>query len=131
LRLDAQAADPNPEAGARLTELVLGLAGESPTAIFAHNDSMAVGAIAVLRGHGLRCPHDISVLGYNDAPFVEHVDPPLSTIRFPGLQIGEVAAEAALSLVDDPAAVVGSQNFPPTVVQRGSTAPPERPGVTS
>ena len=124
VRPDAQASDPNPDAGAHLTELVLGLREETPTAIFAHNDSMAVGALATLRAHGLRCPHDISVLGYNDAPFVEHLDPPLSTIGLPGFQIGEAAAEVALSLIDDPAAVVGSQTFPPTVVRRGSTAPP-------
>ncbi len=124
VRLDAPASDPSPDAGALLTEGVLGLRDETPTAIFAHNDSMAVGVIATLRAHGIHCPRDMSVLGYNDAPFVEHVDPPLSTIRFPGFQIGEVAAEVALSLIDDPSAVVGSQTFPPTVVNRRSTAPP-------
>ena len=123
-RLADHAADPNPDEGARLTELLLGLGTDLPTAIFAHNDSMAVGAIARLRAHGFRCPRDVSVLGYNDAPFVEYVDPPLSTIGFPGFQIGAAAAGVALSLIGDSSAVVGSQSFPPTVVQRGSTAPP-------
>lgn len=124
LRLDAQAAVPSPEAGAQLTELVLALQEEPPTAIFAHNDSMAVGAIGVLRKHGVHCPHDISVLGYNNAPFVEYLDPPLSTIGFPSGQIGEAAAEVALSLIADPSTIVGSRAFPPTVVERGSTSPP-------
>jgi LacI family transcriptional regulator len=119
-----QATDPGPDAGARLTELVLASGQGVPTAFFAHNDSMAIGAVARLRAHGLRCPDDISVLGYNDAPFVEYVDPPLSTIGIPGFQIGEAAAEVALALIEDPAAFVGSQTFPPTIVQRGSTAPP-------
>ena len=118
------ARDPNPDAGAHLTELVLGLDRDVPTAIFAHNDSMAIGVIAKLRAHGLRCPQDVSVLGYNGAPFIEHVDPPLSTISFPGFQIGESAAQIALSLIDDPSAIVGSLTFPTTVVPRGSTAPP-------
>ena len=50
------ASDPNPDAGAHLAGLVLDLGTEVPTAIFAHNDSMAVGAIATLRAHGVRCP---------------------------------------------------------------------------
>jgi LacI family transcriptional regulator len=118
------AGDPNPDAGAHLAGLVLDLGTEAPTAIFAHNDSMAVGAIATLRAHGLRCPQDVSVLGFNGAPFVEHVDPPLSTISFPGFQIGDSAAQVALSLIEDPSAIVGSQTFPTTVVPRSSTAPP-------
>jgi len=64
------------------------------------------------------------VLGYNDAPFVEHVHPPLSTIGFPGDRIGETAAEVTLSLIADPGQLVGSLAFPPTLVERASTAAP-------
>src|SRR5205085_1190524 len=63
VRIDAEAPDPNPAAGAHLTEMVLSQSGEAPTAIFAHNDSMAIGALTVLRARGLDCPADISVLG--------------------------------------------------------------------
>jgi LacI family transcriptional regulator len=131
VRLDVQAHDPNPEAGARLTDLILGRDGETPTAIFAHNDSMAIGALAALRARGINCPQDISVLGYNDAPLDEHLHPPLSTIGFPGDRIGESAAGIALSLIKDPNSVIGSVNFPPTVVQRESTAPPKTSDPTT
>jgi LacI family transcriptional regulator len=128
VRLDTEIADPNPGAGARYTEALLGRKGETPTAIFVHNDAMAIGVLASLRANGVDCPGDISVLGYNDAPFVEHVHPPLSTIGFPGDRIGEAAAELALSLIEDPERLVGSLTFPPTVVKRESTAPPS-PGT--
>jgi LacI family transcriptional regulator len=122
----AEASGSNPAEGVRLTEILLDQPGEAPTAIFAHNDSMAIGALAVLRARGLECPADISVLGYNDAPLVEHIRPPLSTIRFPGDRIGDTAAEVALSLIEDPERVVGSSTFPPTLVARESTAPPAK-----
>jgi LacI family transcriptional regulator len=124
LRLDTEAPDPSPEAGARLTDLILDRKSAIPTAIFAHNDAMATGALGALRARGLECPQDVSVLGYNDAPLDEYLHPPLSTIGFPGNRIGETAAELALTLVEDPSRVVGSLMFPPSVVERESTAPP-------
>jgi LacI family transcriptional regulator len=121
---DAEASDPNPAAGAELTELLLSAGGEIPTAIFAHNDAMAIGALDVLKARGLDCPADVSVLGFNDAPFSDHVNPSLTTIGFPGERIGIAAAELALSVIEEPDHVVGSIAFPPVLVQRESTAPP-------
>jgi LacI family transcriptional regulator len=85
---------------------------------------MAIGAIAALRAVGLRCPEDVSVLGYNDAPFVDHLSPPLSTVRFPGDDIGRFAAEITVALVKEPRRMVASMTFPPELVVRASTAPP-------
>jgi LacI family transcriptional regulator len=115
---------PTVEEGRRLMELVLEGAGNRPTAVFAHNDSMAIGAIAALRAVGLRCPEDVSVLGYNDAPFVDHLSPPLSTVRFPGDDIGRFAAEITVALVKEPRRMVASMTFPPELVVRASTTPP-------
>lgn len=117
---------PTVEEGRRLMELVLASGAAPPTAVFAHNDSIAIGAIAALRAAGLRCPEDVSVLGYNDAPLVDHLSPPLSTIRFPGDEIGRFAAEITVALVKEPRRMVASMTFPPELVVRASTAPPAR-----
>ena len=97
-----------------------------PTAVFAHSDTMAIGALDALRAAGLRCPDDVSILGYNDAPLVDHFDPPLSTIRWPSVEIGRRAAELAISLIEEPDNAVSSMTFRPELVPRNSTAPRRR-----
>jgi LacI family transcriptional regulator, galactose operon repressor len=112
--------------GRRLMSHLLEKANPSPSAVFAHNDSMAIGAVDGLRAAGLRCPEDVSILGYNDAPLVDHFDPPLSTIRWPGADIGRRAAELAIELIEAPGSPVASATFSPELVPRASTAPPGR-----
>jgi LacI family transcriptional regulator len=119
-----RAIHPTPPEGRRLMELLLARRGARPTAVFAHNDSMAIGAVDALRAAGLRCPADVSVLGYNDAPLVDHFDPPLSTIRLPSAEIGRFAAEMAIALIEEPHGAVASMTFPPELVARASTASP-------
>jgi LacI family transcriptional regulator len=60
------------------------------------NDAMAMGAVRALRDAGLHCPGDVSVVGYNDVPMADCLDPPLTTIRLNGDQVGRRAAEAVL-----------------------------------
>lgn len=59
-----------------------------PTAVFAANDEMAVGAIRVLRARGLKVPQDVSVLGFDDQRIAGIYDPPISTVRIPTFEIG-------------------------------------------
>ena len=66
------------------------------TAIFAHSDLIALGAIRELRVSGLRVPEDISVIGYDDLPIAAFVDPPLTTIHQPMREVGELAASLVL-----------------------------------
>jgi LacI family transcriptional regulator len=113
--------------GRRLMRLLLRSAAEPPTGVFAHNDLMAIGAIEALAERGLACPGDVSIIGYNDIPLTEHLDPPLSTIRMPVADVGRVAAETALALVDDrPTRAAVAITLQPTLVARGSTAPPRQ-----
>jgi LacI family transcriptional regulator, galactose operon repressor len=64
-------------------------------------------------------------IAYNDIPLTEHLDPPLSTIRMPVGDVGRVAAETALALVDDrPTRAAVAITLQPALVARGSTAPP-------
>ena len=70
---------------------------EPPTAVYAHSDEVALGAIRTLRRAGLRVPEDISVIGIDDHPLAELTD--LTTVRQPVHQQGTRAAEMVLSLL--------------------------------
>ena len=70
---------------------------EQPTAIFANNDEMAIGALYEIHKMGLKVPTDISLAGFDDMPAAEHVWPPLTTIRQP---FGEIGRTAASVLID-------------------------------
>ena len=67
-------------------------APKRPTAIFASNDEMAAGVLAVAHGLGLAIPEDLSVVGFDDVPLASQVWPALTTIRQP---IPAMAAQAA------------------------------------
>ena len=67
------------DAGARAMDELLAGSGPRPTAIIAANDLVALGAMRSLRSHGIRCPEDISVIGYNDMPFAADFAPALTT----------------------------------------------------
>lgn len=85
--------------GRRLMADLLGTS-DLPTAIFAHNDLMALGALSVLSEQGLRVPDDISLVGYNDLPMMGLVAPPLTTVRYPSAEIGRAAGEMVIDLLD-------------------------------
>lgn len=96
-----------------------------PTAVIAGNDMIAIGCYAALRHRGLRCPTDVSVVGFNDMPLAGFLDPPLTTVAIPQHEIGAAAAELMLDLIagGPPAQRVLAVEF----IRRGSTArPPER-----
>ena len=64
-----------------------------PDALFAENDILAAAAIRVLKKHGYQVPEDISVVGFDDTPMCEMLDPPLSTVRCFKEDLGAVAVE--------------------------------------
>ena len=122
--IDSVAAVPTPLEGRRLMERYLEARGELPTAFFVHNDAMAIGAIDALRQAGLRCPEDISVVGYNDAPMSDHLTPSLTTVRYPSDEVGRFSAAVALSHIADPDLPGEHVSFPAELVVRGSTRSP-------
>jgi len=71
--------------------------GRRPTAIFAHNDLMAIGVIATLKRNGLRVPDEVAVIGYDGAEIAALYDPPLSTVAQPTYELG---AHAMTALAD-------------------------------
>ena len=72
-----------------------------PTAIFAANDDMAVGAMTAVMAAGLQVPGQISIAGYDDTRLASAVWPPLTTIRQPVVEMGRRAAERLMKTDDD------------------------------
>lgn len=69
---------------------------ERPTAIFAANDSMALGAIYAIQDAGLNVPEDVAVVGYDNRNFTKTVRPRITTVSMPVIEMGGVAAELLL-----------------------------------
>jgi len=78
--------------GYRAAKALLGLA-DRPTAIFAANDSMAIGALSALREAGVSVPEEIAVTGFDDIPIAQYTSPPLTSVHVPILDLGERATE--------------------------------------
>ncbi|MFI5066995.1 MAG: LacI family DNA-binding transcriptional regulator [Streptosporangiales bacterium] len=118
------ASKPVLDEGRRLARVLLSQPGGLPTAIFAHNDLMALGVLDALAEAGLRCPGDVSVMGYNDSPHVDRVTPPLTTIRLHGQELGRLVGEMAVTAIQAPGQIPVSLTLPPSIIIRESTAFP-------
>jgi len=71
-------------------------AGIEFDSVFVHNDTMAAGAMAVLRRAGLRIPDDVAVVGFDDLPSAAQSDPPLTSVHQPIREMGQMAARMLL-----------------------------------
>lgn len=69
------------------------------TALFASNDTVALGAMAAIQQHGLRIPQDIAVVGYDDIPIAAYANPPLTTVRTFPIDEGRLAARLLLDRI--------------------------------
>lgn len=89
------------EEGGRLAgERLLGM-GETFTAVFCANDQTAFGLQLELHHRGLRVPDDISVVGFDDLSTAAYFLPPLTTVRQPVDQMGDLSAQALLMMLDN------------------------------
>jgi LacI family transcriptional regulator len=111
--------------GARACDELLDAAPDL-TAIVAANDLLAIGCYDTVEQRGLTCPDDISIVGFNDMPFVDRLRPPLSTVRVPQREIGKVAADLLLEQLSDGSETMNEILLEPTMMVRGSTASPRR-----
>jgi len=93
-----------------------------PTAIFAFNDRMAVGAYDALRNRGLRVPDDMSIVGFDDEDTSVYLEPPLTTVLLPH---EEMARWAVGALLDEqlPAASPRRIKIECPLIERGSVGP--------
>jgi DNA-binding LacI/PurR family transcriptional regulator len=76
--------------------------GLSATALFAHNDRMAIGAMRALREAGRDMPDNIALIGYDDTPPAAYAYPPLTTVHQPMQEVGKLAAQLLLQMIEDP-----------------------------
>lgn len=93
-------------------------AAQRPTAIFASNDEMAAGVLHAARERGIAVPEDLSIVGFDDTAIAAHLWPPLTTVRWP---IVEMAKSAAHKLIDPAKARDHPSFFESSLIRRAST----------
>jgi LacI family transcriptional regulator len=120
------AGDFSEESGYRAGDTVLRL-DPAPTAVFAANDSMAIGLLSALQEGGVRVPEQIAVTGFDDIPIARFLTPPLTTVRVGIAGLGERALERLLGALDGTAERTSGGDherrheiLPTTLVVRGS-----------
>jgi LacI family transcriptional regulator len=123
LRQGVHTLDSGHTAAAELLDLA-----EPPTAIFAFNDWMAIGAVHAALERGLRVPEDISVVGFDDADAAKVVRPHLTTVRQPIEEMARLAVTMLRGLLEGQELATWRVELAATLVVRDSTAPP-RAGV--
>jgi LacI family transcriptional regulator len=106
--------------GARAVEDLLASRRRPPRAIVFGNDEMAVGGLSVLRARKLRVPVDVAVTGFDDIATARHVRPPLTTVRQPMRDIGEIAMRTLFDRIAEPAAPRRTVMLPTELVVRRS-----------
>ncbi|TLS32342.1 LacI family DNA-binding transcriptional regulator [Geobacillus thermoleovorans] len=107
------------ESGYNLTLKLLALE-KPPTAIFAANDEMAIGAIKAVRHRGGRVPDDVAVVGFDDIQMASIFEPSLTTIAQPMFEIGQKAMELLLALIEGTSARRRQLVLPDRLVIRDS-----------
>lgn len=98
---------------------------EPPTAIFAANDMSAYGALDAIRTRGMRVPHDISLLGFDDDNDAALMYPALTTIRQPLAEMGRKATELLLRRINYPEQPAQQIKLATELVERATCAPPK------
>ena len=105
-------------------------ADDRPTAVTCYNDLVAVGLYRALKELRLRVPEDVSVVGYDDIPICEYLDVPLTSVRTPKFEMGEIAAQMLVRHVESKQRVASQKvSLAASLVVRASVAPPSSSGV--
>ena len=114
------------EAGYRAGTRILAL-GKRPTAVFAANDGMAIGALSAFRDAGVRVPDDISLAGFDDIPISRFTAPTLSSVRVPIAELGALAITRLLHALETESRPERlHRTLATTPVFRQSCSPPRR-----
>ena len=73
--------------------------GKRFNALFAHSDWMAVGAMRALKDRGYRVPEDVAIIGFNDNDPARFIEPPLTTVKYPGYALGRVCIQTLIDCI--------------------------------
>ena len=93
------------------------------TAVYVGNDIMALGAYDELEARGIKCGKDISVVGFDDMPFADKFNPPLTTVHTPMVNIGTEAARILIDKINDNNIPARTIKLKPDLIVRNSTGP--------
>ncbi|HVU34113.1 MAG TPA: LacI family DNA-binding transcriptional regulator [Opitutaceae bacterium] len=115
-----RAGDFRQESGHMLANELLDMR-KPPTALFVCNNLMTVGALAAVHRRKLRVPDDVAVAGFDDVPWAEALDPPLSVVRQPAHEVGRQAMELLLRRIVEPARPPVTVRLMPELILRRST----------
>ena len=108
------------DSGVRAARILLDLP-HPPTGIFASNDDMAAGVLAVAHDRGIDLPGELSVAGFDDTTLSRTVWPPLTTIHQPMAELARTATEILITGGD-----ISHRRLPHQLIERASVAPPRR-----
>jgi LacI family transcriptional regulator len=120
-RLVATIAPDAPDTLGRVERLL----DERPTAVFAANNLLTEHAWRAIRRRGARLPRDLSLVGFDDVPWMEMVEPAITTVAQPTVELGRRAARLLLLRADDPERPPEVACLQPSLVVRGSTSQPD------
>jgi DNA-binding LacI/PurR family transcriptional regulator len=110
------------DGGASAVRMIMGQSS-IPTAIFCSNDLIAMGAMSALEEAGVKTPEEVSVIGFDDIFFAQLASPPLTTVRIPREQLGEVAFKALNKMARSKRGMGVDYLIETELVIRRSTAP--------
>jgi DNA-binding LacI/PurR family transcriptional regulator len=97
-------------------------ASKRPTAIAALNDLLAIGAMHAVHAHGLQVGRDVAVTGFDDIPLIQYLNPPLTSVRQPIWQVGQLVIDMLLSVLNDADSVQPQcALLPPELIVRSSS----------
>jgi LacI family repressor for deo operon, udp, cdd, tsx, nupC, and nupG len=114
-------AGPNTVSGGDLSvRALLQRPGQRPTAIFAFNDQMAIGALHALRTSGLRVPEDMAVVGFDGIGLGAYTTPELTTVEQPRTEVGQRAVQLVLDSLDEASSSPTQVTLPVRLVVRES-----------
>ena len=96
------------------------------TALMAHNDEAAIGAMEAFEAAGYDVPRDVSIMGFDGTSLCEYSRPRLTSVEVPLREIGQSATEMLLQQIEDGVGEIEHVTLPTRIVVRDSTAPPKK-----
>ncbi len=112
--------------GLTMTRCLLDLP-DPPSAIFAVNNLTTIGVLGALRERGVEMPSTISIVGFDDIPTGELLDPPLTVVQQPTYRVGTRAAKLLIRRLHEPTAPIQEVVLEASLIVRGSTGPFQTP----
>jgi LacI family transcriptional regulator len=108
------------QSGREISDALLSLP-QAPTALFACNNLMMIGALETIFARGLKIPKQVAIIGYDDLPLAAVFDPPLTVVQQPAYEVGQRAAELLLKRLEDPSCSIGNLRLSPKLIIRNSS----------